>query len=351
MTLSQDLNYPSEEYFVTTEDGYILRLFRLQAKGTQIKKGLKPVFMQHGLFDNSDTFISNEETISLAFAIANELNRDVWFGNNRGNKYSRNHTSIDVESREFWTFSYDEFAEKDLPAMLSYVSKETGFESFDYIGHSQGTTQMFAALSQKVPEVQKIVKRFFALGPIVYIYEMSSPMGKLALDSNFLQISLNSGVNQLLPYTNLVYHISSIACKYFSSICQYLISEIADKHGYKYDNTKYLHNILSYEPSGSSVMQIIHYQQNFKTGNSSFPVFAKFDFGEEKNLVKYHQTNPPEYDVGQIDKEVFMYQGLDDLMSTIGDVNLLQRKLKTKNNLKRYNDMGHVTYMWSSFTN
>jgi pimeloyl-ACP methyl ester carboxylesterase len=48
-----------------------------------LKKGAPAVFMQHGLMDSSNTFISNGmESNGLKFANAGY---DVWLGNNRGN--------------------------------------------------------------------------------------------------------------------------------------------------------------------------------------------------------------------------------------------------------------------------
>ena len=38
-------NYPYEEHFITTKDGYILRFFRIQAKNTKISQGLPPVYL------------------------------------------------------------------------------------------------------------------------------------------------------------------------------------------------------------------------------------------------------------------------------------------------------------------
>jgi gastric triacylglycerol lipase len=53
-------NYPAEKHTVITEDGYILTMFRIQKKGTQIKAGLKPIILQHGLLDCSDTWLIND---------------------------------------------------------------------------------------------------------------------------------------------------------------------------------------------------------------------------------------------------------------------------------------------------
>ena len=52
--------YPVESHKVITEDGYILTLFRIQKKNTAIKEGLKPMLLQHGLLDCSDTWIIND---------------------------------------------------------------------------------------------------------------------------------------------------------------------------------------------------------------------------------------------------------------------------------------------------
>jgi hypothetical protein len=49
-----------------------------------------------------------------AFVLA-DLGYDVWLGNTRGNKYSKQ--SIDeVKSKDFWDFSFPEMITYDLPA-------------------------------------------------------------------------------------------------------------------------------------------------------------------------------------------------------------------------------------------
>ena len=64
-----------------------------------------------------------------------------------GNKYSLGHKFLDPKDPPYWQFTWDEFAQYDLPAQLNYALGYVGDQQLMYIGHSQGTTQMFAALT------------------------------------------------------------------------------------------------------------------------------------------------------------------------------------------------------------
>jgi len=59
----------------------------------------------------------------------------------------------------------------DVPANLKYVSETTGVAKIPYIGHSQGTSQMFAALSDPVSRAKVVpyLKSFDALAPVVFL--------------------------------------------------------------------------------------------------------------------------------------------------------------------------------------
>jgi len=66
-------------------------------------------------------------------------------------------------------------ARYDLPAMLKFVLAKTSQPSLYYVGHSQGTLIAFAEFSRN-KELAKVVKKFFALGPVATVGHMESPI-------------------------------------------------------------------------------------------------------------------------------------------------------------------------------
>ncbi|GFR78949.1 gastric triacylglycerol lipase [Elysia marginata] len=74
-------------------------------------------------------------------------------------------------------------ARYDVPAMLDFITKETGENELSYVGYSQGTTIGFAALAQN-PRLADKVKLFVALAPV----------GRVA--------NITSAVRLLLPLTS-----------------------------------------------------------------------------------------------------------------------------------------------------
>lgn len=53
-----------DSYKVTTEDGYILTVFRCYSRDYSIDE-LKPIILQHGMMDSSDSFCMNPGIQSL----------------------------------------------------------------------------------------------------------------------------------------------------------------------------------------------------------------------------------------------------------------------------------------------
>lgn len=92
----------------------------------------------------------NDVDKSPAFILADE-GYDVWMGNTRGNKYSRDHLTLDPDEPsyqdQFWDISFEEMGYYDYPAMINYVLTLTNQKNLVFIAHSQGTSAMFYSLT------------------------------------------------------------------------------------------------------------------------------------------------------------------------------------------------------------
>jgi len=189
-----------ESHNVTTDDGYILTLFRVRdPEGPKFDKGAKPILVQHGLTSDSNTWILlGAESLSVKLAHAGY---DVWFGNNRGTRYSRGHLRLDpvknsADRKEYYDYSFYELGKYDLTANVDYIRKQTGFDKITYMGHSQGTSQMFSALSENHGSMNDKIDTFVAMAPIVNLFhqqggiqrDVSTQWRKIITVSNVLNI-------------------------------------------------------------------------------------------------------------------------------------------------------------------
>ncbi|KYK57878.1 hypothetical protein DCS_04891 [Drechmeria coniospora] len=165
--------YEAEEHIVQTKDGFLLGIHRLQwrkgEEGQNVNFGPKSLqkrvaYLHHGLLMNSEVWVClTDEQRCLPFEMV-DRGYDVWFGNNRGNKYSKKSIHCGPASVRFWDFSMDEFAFYDIPDSIAYILDTTGQESLSYIGFSQGTAQAFATLAIH-PRLNNQVNVFIGLAP------------------------------------------------------------------------------------------------------------------------------------------------------------------------------------------
>lgn len=348
------LKYPFASYSTTTEDGFILKVFRIQAKNTQIQNGRPVVFLQHGLIDSADSWVVNRDSNSLGIALA-DAGYDVWLGNSRGNKYSRLHTRLQPNQKEFWDYSYQEMGRYDVKANIELVLRITGQQKLVYIGHSQGTSQMFAALSDPATSayVNSKVKKFIALAPIVYLPHQSSSLIALMAKMPLLEESAATfGVNEWLPgacsQTSAQSNFQASVCKINPTFCNFGIS-LFDQNP-KYDNLKNLPEYLRHMPSGTSLRTLVHYKQSVLQADKNNPKFSKFNFGESENIRRYGQKTAPEFDLNLINTPIRGFVGLNDRLGDPTDNTILANNLqKLGKNYKAYvyDDCGHMTFMWA----
>ena len=86
-----------------------------------------PVLLQHAMGIDMFEWMMNHPDVAPALVTA-RAGYDVWMGNNRGNRWSDKHVSLDPKSAEYWDFDWEEMGTKDTPAVLDYISHTTGHE-------------------------------------------------------------------------------------------------------------------------------------------------------------------------------------------------------------------------------
>ena len=191
--------YCLEEHAVFTPDGYILIVHRLCFKKKpsdgddngvfgnglfekRVKCGkAPPVLLNHGSMMTSEVWlaaptrsVAGDEKIPCTLPhVLLHAGYDVWLANRRGNKYSCKHTNLHTASNEFWSFSLDEPAIRDLPAVIDYICAETEFPSISIIGFSQGSAETLGSLAM-VKSLNRKVNLAILLAPT------TKPKGKKA---------------------------------------------------------------------------------------------------------------------------------------------------------------------------
>ncbi|KAG9046551.1 hypothetical protein FS837_004207 [Tulasnella sp. UAMH 9824] len=198
--------YEVEDHYLQTKDGYLLCLHRIPGKKGQARHvpgsyvGKPVVYLHHGLLMNSEVWVClTDEERCLPFALA-EQGYDVWFGNNRGNKYSKKAIYCNAHERQFWDYSIDEFCMHDIPNSIDYILETTQAPKLSYIGFSQGTAQAFAALSIN-PRLNQKVSVFVGLAPAMRPHGLSARFVDALMKASPTLVFLFFGRKAILPST------------------------------------------------------------------------------------------------------------------------------------------------------
>jgi lysosomal acid lipase/cholesteryl ester hydrolase len=116
--------------------------------------------------------VINQDGKAPAFLAANK-GYDVWLGNNRGNKYSLMHKTLDpIYDKEFWENSFTDFGKYDVPGFINHIKEQSGIDKVSIIAHSQGTNQIFYSMANDPLYFKQNVNLFVALAPSARISKL-----------------------------------------------------------------------------------------------------------------------------------------------------------------------------------
>ncbi|XP_053207765.1 gastric triacylglycerol lipase-like [Panonychus citri] len=326
-----------ETHYITTSDGYILGNYRivnpLMPKSFAYPQ-LKPIILQSGFLGSGVDFIiasprgfvnqsialnANELDLidfdldgrNLGFILAN-LGYDVWLTNPRGNFYSTNHTTLDPESREFWSFSLDQMANIDLPAMVDYVLQVTGRETIGYIGFSRGSLVMFGLLADQ-PNYSKKINPFVSIAPPIFLKNFDSPFRILAC-SELVAKFIRDHPRSCFPRSIL--RLEGI-CSYIliKPLCDMIRLNLLSLDVYTANSSR-LEIYFSHLPAGSSCWDFVHFAQRITNNH-----FMHLDFGSDYNLKHYGSEKPPIYNLLNVNStNIMIIQSTGDKTTNPTDV-------------------------------
>ncbi|XP_013878765.1 gastric triacylglycerol lipase [Austrofundulus limnaeus] len=331
--------YPAEEHTVLSEDGYILTVNRIP-HGLKPTTGPRPVvFLQHGLLAAGSNWITNPPHASLGFVLA-DAGYDVWIGNSRGNTWSRKHLTLSPDQEEFWRFSYDEMALKDLPAVVDHVLKVSAQEQIFYIGHSQGTTIAFIAFST-LPELARKIRLFFGLAPVATVAFTDSPLTKLSVVPDLLIWDL-FGRRDFLPQSQYIRWLAEHVCakKLLSELCGNLFFILC---GFDEKNLNMTRTPVytTHCPAGTSVQNMVHWAQAVHKGK-----LTAFDFGPKENMRHYNQSSPPQYRVQDMKVPTALFSGGHDTLADPKDMAVLLTQVSNLVYHQHIEHWEHLDFIW-----
>lgn len=120
-------------------------------------------------------WVANDPDKANAF-ILSDAGYDVWMGNNRGSAYSLGHTTLSKHDQEFWDFYQLQMGTIDVPTFIDFILAKTDIETISYVGHSEGTTQMFMGASLMPDYFKERVNVFVAMAPPVFLKNVDVPI-------------------------------------------------------------------------------------------------------------------------------------------------------------------------------
>ncbi|RZB40241.1 uncharacterized protein BDFB_003922, partial [Asbolus verrucosus] len=309
--------YPLIEYKVPTQDGYILKMFRIPSDNVRNPNAKNhPVYLQHGLVATCANF--------LAFVLA-DAGYDVWLGNYRGTQYSEGHVNITVYDQKFWEHSMDEVVNYDLPALFRTILAHSEPNSkIIFIGHSLGST-LALMYGAEYPEIAgKIMKLFLFMSPAYTLSNIKSPY-KMGVPYGHAVVNIvrNLEMFRIVSQAEPLGRLTRTFCLESPPLMQFCLQLYNLFYGPNtqmgppktVENFRFQEIIPVYfnQLPGGTALRILNHAADLVLGN-----FRKYNF-VDKNFEIYGQWEPPIYDIKKLQVPVYLFYSTQDWATTEED--------------------------------
>jgi lysosomal acid lipase/cholesteryl ester hydrolase len=217
----------------------------------------------------------------------------------------------------------------DLPTMIEKIKAKSGVKKITYIGHSQGTTQLFVGFSLMEKYFNENLNGFIGLGPVAKIDNIKSSFLKAVADFNIISLFKFLGINEIFQSPSSVNKLSALICDNLYILCSGLLKMLSDNKT-NFDDEKRFLVFISHFPSGASRKTLKHFSLIFKTK----------EFLDINTQKKYNFED-------KFDIPIALFVGKEDKLSTPEDTRNIRNAFMLDGVLhfyKEYEGMGHATF-------
>ena len=204
---------------MTNDEGYIMTMHRIPtgiSEEEPFTEDRPPILLCHGMFSGSDAFVAHGPEESPAFFYANH-GYDVWLLNHRGNRYSKNHTTLDPDTdMDFWRFTMTDLS-RDTRVFVEYVMNHTQYNTIAMFTISMSTTVTFIAITDDTEFYQEHCSLLVAAGAIGKFTDMHSTTLTPVLALRWILPLLRSyGVYEFGALNYLQSDLTQFVCQFVS---------------------------------------------------------------------------------------------------------------------------------------
>ncbi|XP_055527843.1 lipase 3-like [Wyeomyia smithii] len=328
--------YQGTPHRVVTEDGYVLKLYRIWSgnRPTPVNSSREVILLQHGILHSSADWLVLGPGRSLAYQLV-DLGFDVWLANTRSSLNSHQHLKLCTCSKEFWDYSWHELGYYDLAASIDRVLEETNRPRLRLVAFSEGGAMAMVLLSSRPAYNDKLIG-LDAMAPGTFV--SNTWYRFLALPALKIPKFLHS-VYALYATNQLAVDV----CESKKQACLDLYYQIIAGESAGMNRT-WIDRIYPSLPAGGSMREVMHYVQIIWSKR-----FAPFDYGIKKNLRLYGRSTPPEYRLDRVTAPINIHYGLADKIVDPSGVQRLASKLINSERLRMrsYNKLQHSDFIYA----
>lgn len=193
-----------------------------------------------------------------------------------------------------------------------------------FVGHSEGATTLFTALTTNEADwFKERISIFAALATVSRLDNLQSTLLKV-LGANDLALNIVKffGIREWF-YPNIYTRTLFVnICNYLPQICEFNLKTISDGDP-SVNDRDVLRIYLGHFPGGLSVKTLDHELQIYKAKR-----FQQYDYGTQQNMEKYGSDTPPLIPVEKIyGIPIAMMAGTSDLLGDVKDNEWLRDQL------------------------